>query len=141
MPLDGDGTLLEDRRGVTAVVGVVLMVGLTVLLASVVGTMTFAMAETELEEPAPTVGVSFEYDADAGTVTIVHEEGPPLKRGNLKVLQDGTTLAMASGAGSSFTAGDTIVDAGSYTPGERILVVWERPGGSSTVIAASTAPA
>lgn len=140
MPLDGDGTLLEDRRGVTAVVGVVLMVGLTVLLASVVGTMTFAMAETELEEPAPTVGVSFEYDADAGTVTVVHEEGPPLERGSLRVVQDGSSISLASG--SSFTAGDTIVDAQSYTPGERILVVWERPGsGSSTVIAASRAPA
>lgn len=133
----GDEQRSTDR-GVTPVVGVVLMVGLTVVLASVVGAMTFSMADEELQEPAPTVGVSFQYDESANTVTIRHEEGPPLERANLAVVRDGGTTSLSGG---SVTAGDSVATI-SYTPGERILLVWERPGGgSSTVIAASTAPA
>jgi len=131
------GERQSSDRGVTPVVGVVLMVGLTVVLASVVGAMTFGMADEELQQPAPTVGVSFQYEESTNTVTVRHEEGPPLERSNLAVVHGGTTTALSGGA---VAAGDTVTSL-SYTPGERILLVWERPGGgSSTVIAASTAP-
>jgi hypothetical protein len=123
------------------VVGVTLVMGLTVLLASVAGSMAVSMADDGMTEPAPVVAVGFEYDADAGTVTVLHEEGPPLERGDLRVVAGDGELGLAGTPGSSFAAGDTIVDARPYTPGERILVGWHAPDGSATVIAASTAPA
>lgn len=64
--------LLEDRRSVSPVVGVILMVAITVILAAVIGAFVLGVGSSSEESPQ----VSFEYNYDgAGELTIIHASG------------------------------------------------------------------
>lgn len=69
----------SSNLGVSSIIGVILMIALTILLATVVGTYAFNLADSVLSQP-PQAGVSFdqEYDAfhDVYIVTAVLNTAP-----------------------------------------------------------------
>lgn len=69
----------SSNLGVSNIIGVILMIALTILLATVVGTYAFNLADSVLSQP-PQAGVSFdqEYDAfnDVYIVTAVLNTAP-----------------------------------------------------------------
>lgn len=66
----------NDRRGVTPVVGVALLLAITVLLAGVVTVYAVDLGDQHLAEPAPMAAFTTETGTCAGTeVTVVHQAG------------------------------------------------------------------
>jgi flagellin-like protein len=92
-----------NDRGVTPVIAVVLMVAITVILASVVGTYTLS-ATNDVSDSSPNMAFAFEqknitYSIRIGgtggsfqdefyTVNVVYEAGPPVDLDNIKVTMD-----------------------------------------------------
>ena len=137
-----------DDRAVPPVVGVVLMVGITVILAAVVGTVAVGFTD-RFGQSTPQTSFGFEYDAgtpdggecsvdvtgggDAGTLTVAHESGEAI---------DGDQLYLVTDAGEAEWQGDCDDTADTVSTGESIdvevdadqtlRVVWEAEDGGQT---------
>ncbi|WP_248895512.1 type IV pilin [Haloplanus halobius] len=138
--------LLTDDRAVSPVIGVILMVAITVILAAVIGTFVLGLGD-QVSENAPQASFSFEFsmgdNANASSVTIAHEGGATIENSTLSVTGDGTdNLTLdTSNWGGTVQAGDQITY-NNVNTGETIRVIWTNPsGGSTNTIARATAPA
>jgi flagellin-like protein len=145
--------LLTEDRAVSPVIGVILMVAITVILAAVIGTFVLGLGD-QVSDNAPQASFSFDFNANGdfngevgapGTgdlVNITHEGGETIENSTLEVSGDGTNpLQYQSGGwGSSVSAGDQTTYSG-VDAGETIRVIWTNPnGGSTNTIARATAP-
>jgi len=93
--------LLDDERAVSPVIGVILMVAITVILAAVIGTFVLGLGDqVQSTTPQASFGFSQENvtyttsantDAPAETVTVTHESGDTISESNLKVTVAGET--------------------------------------------------
>jgi flagellin-like protein len=144
--------LLTDDRAVSPVIGVILMVAITVILAAVIGTFVLGLGD-QVDENAPQASFSFEFSSTGGFdggsddyVNLTHEGGDTLDNSTISI--DGGDGGLAPGSvnhpgdwdDGTIEAGDVItyqaVDAG-----ETVRVVWTNPnGGSTNTIARATAP-
>ncbi|GAB3412560.1 hypothetical protein GCM10027435_05410 [Haloparvum alkalitolerans] len=136
--------LFSEERAVSPVIGVILMVAITVILAAVIGTFVLGLGDS-LQQSSPSASFGFDY-VDNGTdydATVTHEGGDSVPIDQLSV-----TFTNASGAsvtedwqGSGpVTAGDgsTHTNVGS---GSDVRVIWTaNDGSSSQTIGRSTAP-
>lgn len=126
----------SDERAVTPVVGVALLVGITVILAAVLGTVVLGIGLGPADAPEATL--SFEVVSDE--VEITHEGGEKLEKSEI-VIRDtnGTEYEL----GADIVAGEqtTVVDSNgnpldlSTTSVEKLTVVWQSSGGSERVLA------
>jgi flagellin-like protein len=85
---------------VSPVIGVILMVAITVILAAVIGTFVLGLGDSLEQTPQATIG------ADAGSnssVTLSHNGGDGIAVSDLRVNVDGASSAFTN---SSFTSGD-----------------------------------
>lgn len=113
-------------RGVSPVLGVVLLVGLTVCIAAVLGTVMFGQAAA-VDGPAPRA--TFSVDAAGDRISVVHEGGDAVTVGPLRVevTVDGEPLAhqppVPFFAATGFEGGPTgpfnPSSEGNWTAGER----------------------
>jgi flagellin-like protein len=104
-----------ERRAVSPVIGVVLMVAITVVLAALVG--TFALGLGGGEEPAPQASFSTtvtDDPSDGAHVTLVHEGGDPIDAARTRVV---VRLVDADGAGDDEGDADVVEPAS----GEAVL--------------------
>jgi len=100
--------LFDDDRAVSPVIGVILMVAITVILAAVIGTFVlglgnqiqttqpqasfgFSTGTETIEDDIISDGSTVEGDMDVTSVTITHENGDSISENNLKVSVDGAT--------------------------------------------------
>jgi len=139
--------LLTEDRAVSPVIGVILMVAITVILAAVIGTFVLGLGD-QVSESAPQASFSFDFndvDGDGfGTntdyVNVTHEGGETLEANNINVTGETGGLTDSDAFSGAISAGDT----GAYTgvdSGETIRVIWTNPaGGSTNTIARATAP-
>ncbi|WP_281193758.1 type IV pilin N-terminal domain-containing protein [Halorubrum sp. F4] len=67
----------DSERAVSPVIGVILMVAITVILAAVIGTFVLGLGDS-LGDSQPTAQLDISAD-DAGTVTIEHTGGDELR--------------------------------------------------------------
>lgn len=83
----------HDQRASTSVIAVVLLVGLTVGVASAVGGATLGLASETRSDIAPTVSLDLSIDGDR--LVFTHEAGEPLdvRDLRLRVSIDGANLA------------------------------------------------
>jgi len=138
--------LIQDEDAVSPVIGVILMVAITVILAAVIGTFVLGLGD-QVQSSAPNTNFQFEYDEGATTVTITHNGGQDVEQSTLSVEGAGISLSGSSGldtpsSGSAYSTGDTIISGVGYNTGETIRVIWSSPsGGSSNTIGESTTPA
>jgi flagellin-like protein len=91
----------QDRRGVPPVVGVVLLVAITIVLAA--GTATFALGlGDEATSVAPTATFSVEYNSTGSSVEITHTGGDKIRGDRLYVRGESLdeSGAWANGDGS-----------------------------------------
>ena len=145
--------LLTDDDAVSPVIGVILMVAITVILAAVIAAFVLGLGDTE--DPAPQVSFDTEYDPDtnSGEVTFTVQSGDSFDAGNVEVTNqqgssDDLTAAFGSSdstvdAGASFTVGDTNSDlnVGGVSPGDRVDVTFTPDdGGESSIIETFNAP-
>ncbi|WP_058826430.1 type IV pilin [Haloferax sp. Q22] len=128
---------LSESRAVSPVIGVILMVAITVILAAVIGTFVLGLGD-QVGDTAPQASFSFEYDG-TDTVTITHESGDAISFDDLSVSEtsaasvDSETPSDANSDGN-MNAGDTIAvefSAG-LSDGDEVRLVWTSESGSNS---------
>jgi len=141
--------LLTEDRAVSPVIGVILMVAITVILAAVIGTFVLGLGD-QVSENAPQASFSFEFSDNNGDgygggsddyANLTHEGGETLEKADIDVTgDDGDVNQTADFPSDTIDAGDTATY-NEVNSGETIRVVWTNPnGGSTNTIARSTAP-
>jgi flagellin-like protein len=116
--------LLAEDRAVSPVIGVILMVAITVILAAVIGTFVLGLGD-QVSESAPQAQFTFENDS-SGNVTATHDGGDPIPAGTLSVSVSGTGSANFSGThGSELTAGNSLQVADNTGGDTTVRLVWE----------------
>ncbi|AWB26747.1 type IV pilin [Halococcoides cellulosivorans] len=124
-----------DDDAVSPVIGVILMIAITVILAAVLATFALGMGD-RLGEPTPKVSFTTEYDADADTLTITHASGSPIPEDELTIVQpDGTEADWIDhsdvASGATVSAGDqaTLDDVDDT---DTVRLLWHGPGGEAS---------
>jgi len=160
--------LLTDEDAVSPVIGVILMVAITVILAAVIASFVLGLGDTD--DVAPQVSFSYDYDRaveddDDGELTITFQNGDEFDpenavlRGELGDDLEGTSLDDDDGNletqfgedEDSFGAGDRLIltieqdddgENGLENPNEFELdIVFEaEDGDSSDIISSETGP-
>lgn len=141
--------IYRDDEAVSEVVGVILMVAITVLLASVVGAMVLGLGgETQT---TPQASFSWDWDGTAGALTITHDTGENIKATELFVRGDdgaGTSIdtqwtgdtSVKIGGTSAVASGDTMTLT-SPSSAYELRVVWQSQSGeNSATLGQDTGP-
>ncbi|WP_049907681.1 type IV pilin [Haloferax elongans] len=124
--------LFTDSRAVSPVIGVILMVAITVILAAVIGTFVLGLGNQVSTAPQ----ASFTFDYNGSNLTITHESGEALVASQINVTGDsisneqwtthGTTTGDKIKAGNYYDVGAT------FTSGDVVRVVWTAESGASS---------
>jgi len=119
--------VLDDDRGVSPVIGVILMVAITVILAAVIGTFVLGLGDSL--EQAPQAQISFE--AGGSDVQISHDGGDSIPTGELSLNSPDGSVSLVdwNDGGDGFSVGD-VADASSSSTGEITVQVIHDPSGS-----------
>ncbi|WP_336135552.1 type IV pilin N-terminal domain-containing protein [Natronomonas amylolytica] len=145
--------LLKDDDAVSPVIGVILMVAITVILAAVIGTFVLGLGD-QVQETAPNAQISFDYtEGTSDTLQITHDGGDPLPGAQTYVVISGSSADTdinsrhewetdMSGdaevtAGNSVTIDDTtpVSNGNIDLSSASVRIVWESESGdqSSTI--------
>ncbi|MGB9956489.1 type IV pilin [Haloferax prahovense] len=132
--------LFKDDTAVSPVIGVILMVAITVILAAVIGTFVLGLGD-QVGNTAPQASFSFDYDSGASTLVITHESGEGISPERLSVSSDSAISSTTwSDAATATTGGNSNVDAGdtitftstTLSNGETVRVIWTSESGSNS---------
>lgn len=145
----------SDDRGINSVVGVVVLIGITVILASVIGTFAFGMGDQLRDtSPIPEIQLSGEQVETDGigsggvVVEAVHESGTTIDGENLYATVNyegsaGDDLAVRlTGVTREVDAGDRIGvefrttddSTGTIEAGTTVVIGWEYRGQSGELL-------
>lgn len=143
--------LCRDDDAVSSVLGVVLMVAVTIILAAVIGTFVLGIG-SDLTDSSPSTSWEFSENLDDGgsngSVLILHGGGEDVDKSTLEVTVDGTTV-YADGSkqggsaynvtdnfGDPVTSGDRLLieEDGDQLDGKMVRIIWHS-GDSSTILA------
>jgi flagellin-like protein len=137
--------LLTEDRAVSPVIGVILMVAITVILAAVIGTFVLGLGQNV--NSTPQASFSFDFEPNGGgsgyNVTIAHEGGDALTTDNTQSLEVAYTGTGGNAQTSTWAsaASDFPVEAGNQTSltgssavqaDTTVRVVWTGPNGENT---------
>lgn len=99
----------KEDAGVSPVIGVILMVAVTLVLAAVISVALLG-ATDRVGDPVPTATFDMEYDS--GTVTLEHESGASIDKSSLSVLVGGDevdeNVTYSDTDSDSITVGNTM---------------------------------
>ena len=76
--------ILSDDDAVSPVIGVILMVAITVILAAVIATFVLGLGE-QVSSTTPTASFTFEYSESSDQLTITHDGGDAVKANELYI--------------------------------------------------------
>ncbi|MFC7249970.1 type IV pilin N-terminal domain-containing protein [Halomicroarcula sp. GCM10025324] len=132
--------LIHDDDAVSPVIGVILMVAITVILAAVIATFVLGLGD-QVSNTAPQASFSFDYSSSGPTLDITHDGGDTIQGSELYVVVDGSRYGWDSGAlggGSEVSAGNsvTVTNADeSLDASSKVRVVYEAAeGGNSATL-------
>jgi flagellin-like protein len=85
--------LIEDNDAVSPVIGVILMVAITVILAAVIGTFVLGLGD-QVSDTSPTASFTFDYTEEpaSGTsdeLTVTHDGGDSIEAANINASVNG----------------------------------------------------
>ena len=134
-------TFLDDDAAVSPVIGVILMVAITVILAAVIGTFVLGLGESV--QTTPQVKMSFDYNQTGTRLTITHDGGDAFEAENVRITGGGNDATWNASlgtpnvnsykvqAGNTTTVGDTNVGwsgtEAAVDSTDTIRVVWQNP--------------
>ncbi len=116
--------LFDDDRAVSPVIGVILMVAITVILAAVIGTFVLGLGD-QVQSTTPQASFGFDQGTDQPAsnidpvkeVTITHETGDTISESDIRLSVDGDKAVGvdydSNNATSELWNGDGDVSAGS----------------------------
>ncbi|MUV58386.1 type IV pilin [Halogeometricum sp. CBA1124] len=131
--------LFTDDSAVSPVIGVILMVAITVILAAVIGTFVLNLGGS-VSQTTPQASFGFDYASDGQSFLVTHETGDTidLTSATVNVTGDGYTQTWS---GNSISAGDSENVTTAYTSGATYRVTWvSESGENSATLSESTAP-
>jgi flagellin-like protein len=153
--------LFADDDAVSPVIGVILMVAITVILAAVIGTFVLGLGD-QVKSSAPSANAEFSYfNNETGTqgVNITHNGGEQLQNNTLSVSGAGISGNLSGTkyhSDSTYSTTDviftslhtkdgipldTISEQAQLSQGQTVSLVWTGESGQkSNVIAESTVP-
>jgi flagellin-like protein len=136
----------DDERAVSPVIGVILMVAITVILAAVIGTFVLGLGD-QVQETAPNAQFNADLDGNAtddygGNLTFTHQGGDTVDAERLEFVGPGFEGSDSSWGNFSDTTGEisagsqaSIPDTNLNNNGGEVRLVWtSQEGGSSTVL-------
>lgn len=126
-----------DERAVSPVVGATLLIGITVILAAVVGTVVLGVGVGAAD--APEVTLSFKTVDGGSTVELYHEGGEALTKDEI-VIRDESGNAFELPQDRFVTGERAEIDGLDPATVDRISVVWQDPHGSSESVLATFRP-
>lgn len=131
-------TLLGDERAVSPVIGVVLMVAITVILAAVVGSFVLGIGG-QVQPSSPSANFQFDYTETAtGTynVTVRHTGGDTIPAAE--------TVRVSTPAGTANFTGDVSAGSKRTVSGvgddATVRVVWISESGEDSAVLAEDSP-
>jgi len=152
----------DGGRGLTPVVGIVLLVAITLLLASAVAAFAFGLEDDSRPDRVPTAALTMEYDEQPvgdDTLRIVHQRGQTVATERVAIAVDGAACAgggtpdgrddAATWHAGGLAAGQAIAIDGSTAvctggdldvSGATGRVVWVSDAGTSTQLQSWTGP-
>ncbi len=131
--------LHNSERGVSPVIGVILMVAITVILAAVIA--AFVLGFGAGAEAAPQASISIDADADGNNVTIEHLSGDSIDYEELFLRGELDEYALTEDfeAGETLSSGDIITfEANEFAENDTINLVWDN-GDDSAQLASTEA--
>ena len=119
------------------VIGVILMVAITVILAAVIGTFVLGLGD-QVQSQAPQASFSFSGSAGS-TFDITHTGGDQLDTTNIDItfVSSSTTTTdngFSVGGDTTWTAGETHTTSASVDADTTIRVIWKNPSSDKTNI-------
>ena len=142
-------SLFSDEDAVSPVIGVILMVAITVILAAVIGTFVLGLGD-RVSQASPNAQFSFDYSEDSGGpiyTEITHDGGEGVEGSQLTVNiggtevwaagDSGTSIITDDWSGSKITAGATLNvsnSGGTYSNGNTVKVIWSASGSDKTAV-------
>ena len=119
----------SDDRAVSPVIGVILMVAITVILAAVIGTFVLGLGDS-LGDNQPTAQLDVSFDTDNDNVTIEHNGGDRIDSDSLEVIVSNAsgTEANEGAVSPALSVGDSVEasvenGSGSATTDVRVRVI------------------
>jgi len=115
--------LLNDDKAVSPVIGVILMVAITVILAAVIGTFVLGLGD-QVQSTTPQASFGFDQGTETidstefTSVTVTHETGDTIDAADLSLSVNGET---AYGVDSGNVA--SVFDAGDISAGSSATIV------------------
>ena len=109
----------DDDRGVSPVIGVILMVAITVILAAVIATFVLGLGE-QVSSTAPQVTFDMEVDTSSSNdeLTVVHDGGGTVERQDVAVNVGGDRAYTGSQSGGATESGWQLASTGDDFPTE-----------------------
>jgi flagellin-like protein len=138
--------LLTEDRAVSPVIGVILMVAITVILAAVIGTFVLGLGQNV--QSTPQASFNFDFNQSSKSVDVTHNGGDRLEVGdntnNVQIVSsdgDSTPWINSTSPKQSIAAGDTKIH--SYSDnGTTVRVTWTGVNNeSSATLGTQEAPA
>jgi flagellin-like protein len=128
-------SLFTDEDAVSPVIGVILMVAITVILAAVIGAFVLGIGGSQ--EQVPQASFSYDYDSSA---EVTHEGGETINFNQISFGGDSSDSSPSLSGDSDWSAGETATS-GSYSSGEDISIIWSSSSSDqSNVLAEGTLP-
>ena len=142
-------TFFTEKRAVSPVIGVILMVAITVILAAVVGTFVLGLGDS-LRDTSPSASYDWSQSGsgeDTTNVTLTHVSGQSIDADRVRGTVNGATItfddddlgAAWAGDDGRITAGDSVDWAdgdwdgnGEFEGGDQLRVIWTASGGGSS---------
>ena len=128
--------LFADDDAVSPVIGVILMVAITVILAAVIGTFVLGLG-SQVQSTSPNTQFTFSENSTSA-LKMTHDGGDPVETANLNVTSDNSTVTACqddSGGNwtdSELTAGDTCTIPSDQLDEGTVRIVWEANDGSNS---------
>ena len=134
--------LFDDDEAVSPVIGVILMVAITVILAAVIATFVLGLGE-QISSSAPQASFAYSLDNSTGNnnLSITHTGGDTLDRETITVVAPNGTVKETQ-YDTEFTwpeeeigAGDTAyVEDVNPEYDDKVQIIWESGNGDQTAI-------
>jgi len=118
----------DSERAVSPVIGVILMVAITVILAAVIGVFVLEFGSSVSDSP-PTVQFDMTVDSD-NNAKILHEGGDVFEADSVSITNNESEYTFESG---SVSAGDKS-NSFNVSDGDTVRVVWESDNGEKSNI-------
>jgi len=120
--------LFNDDDAVSPVIGVILMVAITVILAAVIASFVLGLGDST--NTSPTADFNFDYNSSgSNSLVITHNTGDNIDADRVTVKVDGTAVGSGSYSFDSGGFSDTIssgssVNVTGFSGGEKVTITW-----------------